>query len=184
MSQRNVSQPLWQLTFFLLLWQSLYRVSNTALNVLLKFLSTFVRVFGAVFASNKLQQLSSEIPHSTVAAHKLLWNTDQDDFITFVVCPSCDSIFDYNDCFITQHGKKESKLCTHVAYPNHPQMSRRRACGATLLKKVRSGRSYRLVPIKVHPYQPLQKSLTHLVQKDGFLDACEKWRQRVSVIDS
>ena len=51
-----------------------------------------------------------------------------------------------------------------------------------LLKKVRSGRSNKLIPIKVYPYQPLQKSLTYLIQKEGFLDACEKWRRRMSLI--
>ena len=136
-SQKTVSQPLWQMMFFLLLWQSLYRVSNAALNVLLKFLSTFVRVFGTVFASDRLQQFSSEIPPSTVAAHKLLWNTNESNFIEYVVCPSCHSNYEYNDCFIIQRGQKESKVCSHVAYPNHSRHSKRKSCGAAEESQIR-----------------------------------------------
>ena len=170
------------MTFSLLLWQSLYRVSNSALNVLLKFLSAFIPAFGSVFTSDSLRQLSSELPHTTTAAYKLLWKVNKDDFVEFVVCSSCHSLYSYEDCYITRHGQKESKACTHVAYPNHPVMSKRKQCGSKLLKKVKSGRSYRLVPIKVYPYQSLHKSLSYLVQKDGFLDACEKWRKRVPLI--
>ena len=87
---------------------------SSALNVLLKFKSTFVRVFGTVFASDRLQQFSSEIPYSTVAAHKLLWNGNINNFIEYVVCPRCHSIYEFDDCFIVRHGQKESKLCSHV----------------------------------------------------------------------
>ena len=86
-SQRSVFQPLRQFVFFLLLWQAFYCVSNAALNILLKFLSTFARVFGTVFASDMLQQFSSEIHHSTIAAHKLLWNSSGNNFVGYVVCP-------------------------------------------------------------------------------------------------
>ena len=179
--ESSPDQPLWQLLFFLLLWQSIYRVSNTAVNVLLKFLSIFIRVFGGAFAGNRLQQFS-EIPLSTVAAHKILWNTKQVNFIEYVVCPSCHSIYEYDKCYITRHGQKESKLCSHVAYPSHPHCSKRKACEATLLRKVWSARCYKLVPNKIYSYQPLHMSLTRIVQKEGFLDACEKWRNRFSII--
>ena len=39
------NQPIWQLVYFLVLWQSLYRISNAALTALLKFLSLFFRIF-------------------------------------------------------------------------------------------------------------------------------------------
>ena len=51
-----------------------------------------------------------------------------------------------------------------------------------LLKKVRSLRTHRLVPIKVFPYQPLIKSFRHLARRKDFLDGCEVWRDRKSFI--
>ncbi len=46
------------------------------------------------------------------------------------------------------------------------------------LKKVKRGSHFKLVPIKVYPYQSLKTALTKLVQKPGFLDNCEKWELR------
>ena len=40
-SESSFSRPVWQLMYFLLMWQALYRVSNAALKVLLKFLSLY-----------------------------------------------------------------------------------------------------------------------------------------------
>ena len=72
------------------------------------------------------------------------------------------------------------KVCIHVPYPNHPHLSRRFSCSASLLKKVKRGRKTKLIPIKIYPYQPLQKCLNNLVKKEGFLDLCETWRSRIT----
>ena len=61
--------------------------------------------------------------------------------------------------------EKLLKSCWLVSYPNHPQHSRWQQCGAPLLKSVRSGRGHRLVPIKVFPYMPIQKSLQNLASR-------------------
>lgn len=64
---------------------------------------------------------------------------------------------------------------TVQAYPNHPHMSKRKECGALLLRRT-NARSQKLIPIKAYPYQPLRMSLGRLVMK-GFVEACEQWRQ-------
>ena len=101
----RVSQPVWQLAYFLLLWQSLFCVSNAAVDVLLKFLSAFVRVFGGPFSTT-----ASETPRSTLAAQKVLWKTNQDQFVEYVVCPSCHSVYEYKDCYIIRHGQNNLKF--------------------------------------------------------------------------
>ena len=104
--------------------------------------------------------------------------SDDINFIEYVVCPSCHSVYVFEDC-IESHGRENRpKTCCHVPYPNHPHRSRRQPCGATLLKTIRIGRSNKLVPIKVFPYMPLSKSLKLLAKRPGFLAACEQWRDR------
>ena len=95
-----------------------------------------------------------------------------------MVCPRCHSIYEY-DCFIVRHGQKESKLCSHVAYPNHSQCSKRRSCGATLLKKVSQEELTNSFQIK---FTHTNCFSSHLVQKEGFQDACEKWRSRKPLV--
>lgn len=146
------------------------------MNVLFKFLSLFFHIFSLVLLRDG-KQFYSQIPCNILQAQKLLWKTTKEHFIEFVVCPKCHSVYNYKDCYVTKAGKKESKACEHVSFPNHPQQSGRKKCGTLLLKKVKSGRGYKLVPIKVYPYQPLAKSFSYLVQKGDFLETCEKWRE-------
>lgn len=123
-----------------------------------------------------------EVPISASSAQRLLWNMKDDNFKTYVVCPKCDSVYEYEDCVVRSGGERVSGKCTHIAYPNHPYHRLRIQCGAYLLKKVRTGRRSRLVPIKEFPYQSLQKSLGYLAKREGFLNSCEQWRQRASCI--
>lgn len=112
------------------------------------------------------------------SVHHIL-SLENNDFKKYVVCPLCDSIYDYNDCVeVTRSGQRESKRCKHVHYPNHPQASHRKPCEAMLLKKVQAKQGCVLVPIKVYPYKPLRKSIEQMAKRKGFLSSCEKWRKR------
>ena len=159
-------RPVWQLVYFLLMWQTLYRVSNTALKVLLKFLSLFVLLFGRAFApaavNESLHRFAAEIPHSIQNGHKLLWNTTGDDFITFVVCPKCDSVYKYDDCVVTVGGKKESKRCENVAYPNHPSTCLQETktwCSSDKKTDLEEATSFLLLK-RIHIYHYTNPSLT------------------------
>jgi len=101
-----------------------------------------------------------------------------DEFIEYMICPSCHSVYAFEDCIESVGREKRPKTCSHVPYPNHPHRNHRQPCGASLLKTVQTGRSNKLVPIKVIPYMPLSKSLKLLAKRLGFLAACEKWRDR------
>ena len=102
------------------------------------------------------------------------------EFIEYVVCPCCQSVYEYEDCIQSVDGETRSKCCRHVSYPNHPQPWQQ--CGAILLIKVRSGRGHKLVPIKVFPYMALQKSLQSLANRADFISACEQWRGRMEIV--
>ena len=99
--------------------------------------------------------------------------------MTYVACPKCDSVYGYSDCFeVGRNGEKKSKCCSHIKYPNHPQRSQRKCCGARLLRKVKTKRGYSLLPMRSYPYKPLKQSIAQLVKREGFLECCEKWRER------
>ena len=94
----DCSRPVWQLVFFLLLWQSVYRVSNAAITSLLKFFTLFVHSIGLVYVGLSVEYVLENIPSNIDAAHLYLWQCKDQSFVTYVVCPSCDSIYPYDDC--------------------------------------------------------------------------------------
>lgn len=171
--------PLWQLAYLILFWQSFYHVSNNAVNSLFKILSAFLKFIGSLVTSlnSTTKRLFFKFPKNIKAAEKLLNETLSSGFIEFVVCPRCHSIYRFDDCYITVCGQREVKLCPYIAFPK-----KRRQCGFPLLKKVKIKKGYKLIPMKVYPYQPLSNSLTHLFQKEGFAEACGIWRKRLPFV--
>ena len=112
-------------------------------------------------------------------------STSGDTFEKYVVCPKCHSVYHYNDCINKQrYGASTSKLCRHVAYPNHPQQSRRTSCDTVLLKSIKTKQGVSLQPYKVYPYHSLKASISRLVSRPGFLEDCEKWRNRSTQVPS
>jgi len=129
----------------LFLWQSLYHVSNNALNTLLALLSAFFQVFKVIYfcsiGTNKVN-----LPNNIITVRKLLQITARNNFIEFVVCPKCQSIYKYEDCIYTHRGMQESKTCSYVAFPQHHHRSKRQACGNKLLKKLKTKKDLSLFP--------------------------------------
>ena len=60
----------------------------------------------------------------------------QDEFQKIVACPKYCTLYKTEDCVIRKsNGRIVSKKCDHVRFPNHSQRSRRKKCGAFLMKK-------------------------------------------------
>ena len=138
------------------IWQFVFNISNAAITNLLQFLKYFLLVVGLAFWCGQMQHMGDNF---LVTIHSLwhLINLQEDDFVAYVVCPKCDSIYNYNDFFEIRHnGLKESKFCSHVSFPSHPQRSRGKVCGATLLKKIKTKHGYSLSLIRCYPYKPIK----------------------------
>ena len=150
---------LWKLLFFIMLWQSVCKVSNWAVKYLLALLKYFIQVIGEFFNSTpSIVNLSKKLPQTFTSAETLLCNS-KSDFTSFVVCPKCDSIYHPDDCIRTVFGVNESLQCLYQPNPN-----RCNKFNTVLLKKVKYGNSFKLMPKKAYLYYSLQKSLDRLSQ--------------------
>ena len=163
-----------------MLLQFAYNLSNAAVSSLLRFLKFFIRELGIAFQCQPLVLASNHIPVRLGTVHSL-FGIKEREFIKYVVCPKCHSVYNYEDCVnkSTSHGRSTSKLCKHIAYPNHPHQSRRTPCDTLLLKTVKTKRGISLQPFKIYPYCSLRYSMASLASRTSFLDECEKWRNRL-----
>ena len=106
----------------------------------------------------------------------------KDDFVEFVVCPKCHSIYDYDDCIITKANKsQESKCCKYQPFPDHPHRSRRKKCGTALLRTVKTRGETILKPRKVYCYRSIKSYLLQFYNRPNFSSLCEEWRSRQSI---
>lgn len=155
---------LWKLVLFVMLWQSIFKVSNNAIKSLFLFLRYFLALIGESIQNPGIMRLSGKIPKTYVSAESLLFDL-KSDFMQFVVCPKCDSIYRQEDCIQNVFGIQESTRCLHKPNPARPNK-----CDTILLKRVKSGTSSKLLPKKVYPYYSLQKSLDRMSKSSNFIE--------------
>ena len=118
------------------LWQFLCHISNFAIVCLLRFMKYFIRALGVAFHCHDLAGVAESMPLSLKTVHKI-FGIANSEYISYVVCPSCQSVYHFEDCIIQRpFGQPLAKSCCHVPYPHHPQLSRRSKCGAQLLKQL------------------------------------------------
>ena len=176
--------PIQHFFLFAFMWQFLYWVSNSAIVCLFRFMKYFVKALGVAFHCNDLVVIANSMPLSLQTVQKM-FGIANNDFESYVVCPSCQSVYHFEDCLIQRpFGQSTAKSCCHVPYPRHPQLSRRKKCGAQLLKMIKGKNGKNLRPIKLYPYLSLEKSMGRLVKRQGFLESCELWRKRSNLIPS
>ena len=104
---------------------------------------------------------------------------DKDRFIKYVVCPKCHTLYNFDDCYELVCGRKVTKKCAFVQFPNHRQHFRCTKCGEPLLKEVslKSGGT-KHYPHKVYCYNSIIENLRQFRQRPEFVNKCELWRTR------
>ena len=84
------------IVFLLLYFQTKFSLTDQALAWLLKFLCSLLNVLGMF--SNKLQDISSELPQSVYSLTNCVFSDTVDLFKKRAVCKRCHSIYRFQDC--------------------------------------------------------------------------------------
>ena len=113
------------LLLFLFSWQSGFSVTDSAMEMLLKFLSRFFWLVGTFNEDSFNSALAKHLPNTLYKLKKHLGLLNGDDFIKYVICPKCKTLYGYNDCVKNHFGRQVSARCTFVPWFRHPHRSRR-----------------------------------------------------------
>lgn len=157
----------------------MFCIPDTAIALLLKFMAAFFKLLANLISSDILTALVAHL-HGSIYLLKKYLGSKKQPFVSYTVCPSCFSLYDYEDCFTENEiGDKVPQRCTFVPFPNHPQKNRRLPCNAPLMTKINtSGGMVKYVPRYTYAYQPIQQSLQKLLNRPGFAEQLEHWRTR------
>ena len=161
---------------FLFVLQAKYHIPNAAIDLLIKFCFALLCILSRF--SPFVRILHKSFPPSLHIMRTKF--ADEVQFSKYPVCPRCGKIYDsYESCIDTVGGKKSSRFCSHVPFPNHPYRSMRNACKALLLKTVQfpSGRNI-LYPFKVYCYSGIKSTLQKLLMRPKFVSNCQLWKLR------
>jgi len=136
--------------------------------MLLKFLSRFFWIVETFDENSAIAKVARCMPNTLYKLKKHLGLMNNDDFVKYVVCPKCKTLYDYKDCFQSRCGRQVSARCRFVPWSRHPHKNKRGPCDEILLKTVRTGTKTFLYPRMVYPYNSVIKSLQVLLSRPGF----------------
>ena len=175
--KKPVSWKLRAILIFLLLWQFNFGISDAAVAAILCFLYKLFNIISVKFGEQN-EPHSAEFPKTLKKASQLV-SIDINSFIEYIVCPKCNAVYDHEFGYTMQENQRVPVKCPNIEYPFHPHLSRRTPCGISLMKlaKTRTGKTT-VKPYKVFAYQPLEKAITNLINRKGFIDVCDQWRTR------
>ena len=158
------------------MWQTLFRISDTGMNILFLFIAKFYSLIARV--GNFIDQL----PPNIAAARKSA-GINRDDFSRYASCPKCHAVYPLDSCKVVLLDKTvQSRCCSHVKFPNHPYAYRRRPCGTPLMKTVRTSSGTTTLRAKqLYCYRSLIDSLKEFLKRPDFIPKCEAWRKRLRV---
>ena len=161
---------------FICVWQTTCCISDTAVQWLLEFLSSFFSIIAKHCAF--MASISSAFP-STLTLLRNFLELERDDFQKYVTCPKCNTLYSMEKA-IQEGSRQVSKSCSYKKFPNHPQKARRKPCGELLMKEVRlQNGKVSLYPRKIYCYKSIIDTIRFFVEKkSGFQNECEKWRER------
>ena len=164
----------WWIVTFLSLFQTLHFLPDRAIYWLIKFIYTVFKFCGRY--SPKLSLIADALPRSLHLKNKYLkglnFGLSEECIVKYVVCPSCYSLYCYEDCVQRTGSQQVSRKCQQIL-----QQSSSKTCNPPLLKEVItfSGKT-KLYSHKVYCYFSVIKALQVLLARPGFVDLCESTR--------
>ncbi|KAG9270975.1 hypothetical protein AMEX_G13841 [Astyanax mexicanus] len=172
------------LLFVLARWKSHFTVSDRAFESVLTILRHVMLILTSILSVEPMRRIAASIPSSLYMFRKRL-SMNRDDFAQYVVCPVCSSVYSHENAVLNIHDgrgkivRKKSAKCSHVDFPGHKHKKLRKQCGALLMKTViGKGEREFLYPKRTFCYRSISKSLEDMLQRPGFIESCERWRER------
>ena len=151
---------------FMLLWQANCKLSNNGLEWLLRFLFQFLHLLGVTCNCEYLVEFCAMFPTSLYVLRKIV-GLDRDDFVKYVVCPTCSSLHEPGNCTQRIGDRIVAKCCTNKAFKKG---NRAKECGTKLAKRVvLSDGKECYYPFKVYCFNSVINQLEAMLKKPNKL---------------
>ena len=175
--QSNKPEFVTWICMFISLWQYVFNITDTAIEILIKFLKVIFNMLSINIHS--LRDIPIMFPSSLYMFHNYL-GYERDCYTKYVVCTKCYQLYGLEDAQMMIRGKRYSRKCSNILFPDHPNKRYRKECGQTFMQEVKASSGKKtLVPLKSYIYKYFKKSLSELIATEDFEKNCDLWKERV-----
>lgn len=159
-------------------FQTRFCITDNALTWLLRFLSVLLRALATLFAKN-IAYIAETLPKSLYKHNKATADISHgsDSFEKRVVCQSCCTLYNYEEC-LSKHGSQVAVSCC-----TYKPFRRGKICGELLMKEIVScSGNARHYPHQIYCFTSLISGLQNLILRSEFLEQCRCTRSMVSSV--
>ena len=185
--ERTATNVIRFMSLFIIKLQLLYRLSDSVIEILVRFLYFLLKFMsGLVVPNSPIMLIQKNMPKSLYMARKYAFLGVTGKKTAYIACPKCHTLYTQKGMKMTEtdeFGIEVSQKCNNIQYPNHPQQSRRKMCGELLMKKVKyKGQKYGFKPRKQYCYSGIKNGITLLLRKPKFWEHCDRWKKHCSTM--
>ena len=157
------------LAMFLLILQSKYKLTQSAIKSLLEFLPRVLQL-GQELSTDNIQQIAKAFPKTVNTLRKQL-RVDS-TLEHYVACPKCYTLHTFEECINRNHKGEIVRVntCTTKLF--------QKSCQSQLLHEVKWGKRTVHYPLKSYVCKSIVATLAEMIKRPGFLADCEHWRSR------
>ena len=122
------------LLLFICYWWTYCNIADRGIELMIQFLHAFFTVL-----SERIPWMALFVGSfpSSLYLLKTFFGLHKDCFQKFVVCPKCNSLYNYESTYEKVGNRRVSKKCSYVGFPNHRHRAHRQPCNEVLLKEVK-----------------------------------------------
>lgn len=157
------------LAMFLLLLQSKYKLTKSAVKSLLEFLPRVLQL-GQQLSTAHIQQIVKAFPKTVNTLRKQLGVDSK--LQHYVTCPKCYTLYNFEECVNRNHKGEivHVNTCTSKIF--------QKQCNSQLLHELKWGKRTVHYPQKSFVCKSILATLAEMIKRPGFLADCEHWRSR------
>ena len=133
---------------FIALWQYVFGITDTGIDILIKFLKAFFNLIRIHI--NSFSGIAITFQSPLYIFHNYL-GYDKEAYKTYVVCVKCFKLYSIEDAQTIIRGANYSRKSNNVLFPDHSNKPYRKECGQILMQEMNtcSGRK-KLVALKTY----------------------------------
>ena len=112
-SKKILSPSVRSILLFMMLWQCIFNIPDTALGVIVIFVYHLMKVINSISGHKVIAAWIEQFPVTRHGVHDRIIANDI-TFVEYIVCSACHSLYDIDSCVVVSGTQRYSRKCEYT----------------------------------------------------------------------